>query len=430
MAKYKKQAKLGSGGFCEVWTCAREEDGEVFAMKILTDESDEAGRRFGREVRILSKLDHPRVVSVIAKRLDEPPLWYVMPLYKHSLRELMEDLVGNEKRTLTVYSAILDGVKYAHGQGVIHRDLKPENVLLNSDEDIVISDFGLGRAMDAETSRKTYTGEWLGTFAYMAPEQLQDAKQADARSDIFSLGRILYELYAGSIAGAVQDLSPLPVGVANIVERCTKNGPDQRFQSVEDLEHAFLLLTARRKKASAPEELQQLLGELIAQGHATTKQIQKASRLIAECQDDKMLLHEFAVDLPEAVFSSLEEANPDIAKLLVRVFAEVAAAQGWPFDYTDNIGAACEKFHRATKDPEIKACIAAVALEVGVSHNRFYVMDVAARLIAGTREEENARVLAHALRPVSKYLSAIEDRLDRRRLHPLIRDVFDLSEGE
>ena len=430
MAKYENQAKLGSGGFCEVWACIREEDGESFAKKVLKGKSEEGIKRFRREVRILSKLDHPRIIKVLAKRLEEPPLWYVMPLYGRSLRDVLPDLVGNVKRISKVFAAVLEGIKYAHGQGVIHRDLKPENVLLNSDEDVAISDFGLGRAVDADTSRKTYTGEWLGTYAYMPPEQLLDAKRADERSDIFSLGRILYELYSGAIPGAVQDLGSIPAGAASIVERCTKNNPDERFQNVEELQRAFELLVSRQKTISAPEDLQELLGEVITQGHATSKQADKMVRLLAECQDDTMVMHEFAVSLPEAAFSALGEANTPVAKLLVTRFAEVSVSQGWPFAYTDKIGAACARLHKVADNPAIKARLVAVALEVGVSHNRFYVMDLAAQLIAGTQEEKDAKALAHALQPLKKYLLDLGDRLQVRKLHPLIRDVYHQAEAE
>jgi len=430
MARFKNIKKLGSGGFCEVWECVREDDGEHLAKKVLLDESEEAIKRFQREVRILSKLDHPRIVKVVAKHLQEPPFWYAMPVYQHSLRSTLNEVVGKQERIAKIYSMVLEGMQYAHGEGIIHRDLKPENILFNNDRDLVISDFGLGRALDAETSRKTYTGEWLGTFAYMAPEQLQDAKRADVRSDIFSLGRILYELYTGSIPGAVQDLTTLPIGIASIVDLCTKNDPNQRLQSVKELHRSFKLVVGKERKATAPEELQKLLEEVRAQGHANPEQVKRMIKLIADCEEEAELLHEFAAGLPEAAFGSLTGANPTVAKMLVNQFATVAVSQGWPFEYTDTIGAACERIYRASKDPQIKARVAAVALEVGVSHNRYYVMDVAARLIAITRDDGEARVLAHALLPIKKYLAAITDRLNVSKLNPHIREVFELAEGE
>lgn len=167
--------KLGSGGFAEVWRVSRRTDNDLFAKKILIDESTEAIKRFHREVRIFSKLDHPRIVKVLDIHLDNKPYWYVMPLYKYSLFDRLSEVIGDKSAIFTIYTAIIEGMEYAHNQGVIHRDLKPENILMNDFTDIAVSDFGLGRALDAKTSRKTQTGDAFGTFFYMAPEQMIDA---------------------------------------------------------------------------------------------------------------------------------------------------------------------------------------------------------------------------------------------------------------
>src|SRR6266567_8019791 len=181
--------KVGSGGFGLVLRCVREDDGEVFAKKVLLLVDEDSIKRFRREVRILSKLSHPRIIRIVAAHVEVSPYWFVMPLCEHSLRELMPTLAGDRKRIAPLFVGILEGMQYAHEQGVIHRDLKPENVLLNDDASIVISDFGLGRALDALTSRATGSGAWIGTPGYMAPEQIKNAANADARSDVFSLGR-------------------------------------------------------------------------------------------------------------------------------------------------------------------------------------------------------------------------------------------------
>ena len=101
MAKYVNDSKLGSGGFGEVYHCIRDTDGEAFAKKILIDESDDSVRRFQREVQILSKLEHPRIVSVTAKHLSKSPFWYTMPLYEHSLRVFVMP-VPSPRRVVTM----------------------------------------------------------------------------------------------------------------------------------------------------------------------------------------------------------------------------------------------------------------------------------------------------------------------------------------
>ena len=171
--------------------------------------SDEEKERFAREVRILSSLDHPNVVKVLAKQLSTEPFYYVMPLYRHSLASEIPAMAADESRINTIMSGVLDGVEYAHLQGILHRDIKADNVLMNSDTDLVISDFGLGRIIDSASTRQTISGFGMGTMRYMAPEQFSDAKYADHRSDVFSLGRMIYELYTGPLTGIHQDVTSL-----------------------------------------------------------------------------------------------------------------------------------------------------------------------------------------------------------------------------
>src|ERR1035437_4115221 len=134
MATWTKKTKIGDGGFGVVYSCNRDGDSVLYALKELQAGSPpEAVERFITEVRILSSLDHPTIVKVHGKRLNSAPQFYVMPLYNRSLDGDLATLAGNETRIQPIFSAILNGVEYAHAQGVIHRDLKPLNVLMNSD---------------------------------------------------------------------------------------------------------------------------------------------------------------------------------------------------------------------------------------------------------------------------------------------------------
>jgi len=428
VAEFADAGKIGSGGFGLVLKCTRSDDGALFAKKVLLSEDPESVKRFQREVRILSKLSHARIIRIEATHLDASPYWYVMPLYRNSLRGLIPQLAGDRKRIAMIFGAILEGMQYAHEQGVIHRDLKPENILLNDDENLVVSDFGLGRAVGALTSRATGSGAWVGTAGYMAPEQASDAAHADVRSDVFALGRILYELLTGEPPGAIQDLNKLPTGLAAVVQRCTKTDPCKRFQTVGELQAAFTLVAVSRRKPTAEEELQALLGQLLAQQFATDERLERMGELIGQCQEDGMLLHDFAVRLPQAAFASLHRTHPEIARVLIDQFARVSISQGWPFAYTDQIGSACARFYDAVADPEIKAQLAATALEVGASHNRYYVMDVAAGLVASASDEQAALAMAHALQPLKGRIGAIRDRVKITRLHPAIRELFDEAE--
>jgi eukaryotic-like serine/threonine-protein kinase len=106
---------------------------------------------------------------------------------------------------------------------------------MNSDDDVVVSDFGLGRFLKAVSTRKTPTGGRMGTEPYAAPEQWTDAKSADERADIFSLGRILYELHTAPLVSARQNTSKIDPAIALVIERCTAEEPKERFQTVTEL---------------------------------------------------------------------------------------------------------------------------------------------------------------------------------------------------
>jgi serine/threonine protein kinase len=166
MPRYRKIGIIGSGGFGEVHKVVRIEDDQEFAMKVLTDPAllDPSDvQRFKREVRLLRTLNHPRIVKIIDSHVAKEPYWFVMPLFRASLRNHLLTIKGDEARVRDIVMQLRDAMEYAHGNGVIHRDLKPENILCDDNGDIVVSDFGLGRRLDSPSTRKTYTGQFLGT---------------------------------------------------------------------------------------------------------------------------------------------------------------------------------------------------------------------------------------------------------------------------
>jgi hypothetical protein len=230
--------KIESGGYGQVCQCRRDADGQIVAKKTLSDSfSPESRKRFAREVRILETTTHPNIVRVLDKDLDSTPLWYAMPFYRSSLLHEVElgGIVGNLARIALIFPRVLAGVQYLHNHGILHRDLKPGNVLLNDDNDVVLSDLGHGRIIDSRSARLTSTGKRdFGTFLYMSPEQIHDGKAADERSDIYSLGRLLYELLTGEI-DTRQNTKGIPEPFAALVERCTERAPADRPQSCEAL---------------------------------------------------------------------------------------------------------------------------------------------------------------------------------------------------
>lgn len=420
-AVFRKLKELGSGGFGVVWLVERSTDGARLAMKELTDAGGAAVTRFRKEVRCLGALDHPNIVRVLYDDVTADPPYYVMPLYDRSLYRELGSIVGDHRRITDVFRCVLDAVRYAHSNGVIHRDLKPENVLLNSDADVVVSDFGLGRVLDAKSTRLTRTGERLGTPLYAAPEQGIDFKRSDERSDVFSLGRMLYELYTGELTTAVQDLSSVPVPIAGIIERATALDPEKRYPSVgrmiEDFESAVDELLADVEVSALEATVENL-----RRGNGPPReQIAKLAKLLGPYADDRERIHEVFMTLPPAALTGLVDHSRSLARRFARIFCENLQSRAWGFDYTDEIADVCEAFFNATDDEEIRGDLVVAVLVVGVDHNRWEVMRKFARLLQSVTRDSEATLFAAKLRPHAEHLASAEGYLDRQRLHRVLR---------
>jgi Serine/threonine protein kinase len=213
---YRIEHELGHGGMATVYLCTDVRDGSRVAVKVLRPElgSVVTRERFFREIAFASELDHPRIPRVIESGLAGKTPYYAMKFIDgESLRDKM-----NRERRLSVddvarlAAAIAEPIGYAHRRNIIHRDIKPENVLLSGDK-VYVLDLGVARAiLDAGGERLTRTGITVGTPAYMSPEQVRGEKDVDFRSDIYSLGCVVYEMLAGISAIYRRDAAGSDVG--------------------------------------------------------------------------------------------------------------------------------------------------------------------------------------------------------------------------
>ena len=200
--RYEIERQIGQGAFATVYLARDLKHERKVAIKVLNaDPSSETGEiRFIREIRLVARLQHPNILPLHDSGHVENQLYYVMPyVMGETLRIRMhrERQMGVEASCAIAREAA-DALAYAHSQGIVHRDIKPENILLSGGHSIV-ADFGIARAIDVSGVKQlTMTGMGgPGTPAYMSPEQLLGDRAVDARSDIYSLGCVLYEMLAG-----------------------------------------------------------------------------------------------------------------------------------------------------------------------------------------------------------------------------------------
>jgi serine/threonine-protein kinase len=200
-AHYQLVHSLGRGAAATVYLARDLRHGRHVALKIIRPElaATVAGGRFLREMHLAARLQHPHIIPMLESGEAQGQLWYAMPYIRgESLRQLLE-----RERALPVDVAVelarqvALALDYAHREAVIHRDLKPENILL-SDGQALIVDFGLAKALEAG-ERLTANGVAVGTAAYISPEQASSG-EVDGRSDLYSLGCLLYEMLSGQPA--------------------------------------------------------------------------------------------------------------------------------------------------------------------------------------------------------------------------------------
>jgi len=351
-----------------------------------------------------------------------------MPLYGGSLYDELSDIVEDHDRIRAIYSSVLDAIEYAHNQGVIHRDLKPQNILLNSDEDVVVSDFGLGREFDAESTRQTLTGYGLGTPLYIAPEQINNAKNADERSDIFSLGRILHELYTGNIFVSSFDTSVLPPEIAVLVRRCTNLDPVKRFQSVTDLKTAWNSIFREAASGKTRKGIEKILKKLATDTEANSKDAKKLLVGLLHNLKDEDFIQDVLMSVNPIIFSLIEEHDIDGFRQIINAFVEHMTSQSWPFSFTDKIGNCCKEIYYSVNDPEVRAKLIYCTAEVGVYHNRWNVMRIAGNLLCSIKETAQAIAISELLQGEDRIVRGITDYINLSKLHSLLIPLFESDE--
>jgi hypothetical protein len=260
--RYVVERELGHGGMATVYLCTDQRTGANVAVKVLRQELGSAVviERFLREIAFASELDHPRIPKVLDSGVIGELPYYVMTYIEgESLRSRLE----REKQlplseAIRITCDVIDPTAYAHKQGIVHRDIKPDNILIGPGG-VYVMDFGIARAIvESGIDRLTSTGIGVGTPAYMSPEQALGDRNLDARSDIYSLGCVLYEMIAGMppfvgptaqviisrrFAAAPPPIAELRQGVPESVEvaisRALARAPADRWATVSEFGDAL-----------------------------------------------------------------------------------------------------------------------------------------------------------------------------------------------
>ena len=255
--RYSIESLVGVGGMANVYRGTDLKTGNQIAVKVLKDEfldNEELVRRFKNESKAISILSHPNIVKVYDVSVTDKLQYIVMEYVDGiTLKEYLKQRGGTLtwKETVHFATQILSALQHAHSKGIIHRDVKPQNIMLLADGSIKMMDFGIARFSRAQS--QTVSDKAIGSVHYISPEQAK-GERTDARTDIYSVGVMLYEMLSGrlpfdgdgAVSIAIMQISekpkPLaeiapqtPAGLRQITEKAMEKDPDKRYQSAQEM---------------------------------------------------------------------------------------------------------------------------------------------------------------------------------------------------
>lgn len=277
IGKYKILKKIGEGGMATVYKGLQVSLNRPVAIKVLSKKvsgNSEIVDRFNRESLIIAHLTHSNIIHVIDRGITAKGMpYFIMDFVERTdLAKIIEEGSYNINQKLNVIIQVCKALSYAHKNGVIHRDIKPANILIDSEENVLVADFGIAQFYDKETGDEQLTREGvaLGTLAYMSPEQKTSFRTITASSDLYSLGVMMYELFTNSKPlgrfKSPSEVNPeIPEPLSELILKCLEPEPSDRFSSADEIKDQLL--------------------ELLQGAHIRDTQKREAVRSIAKMED-------------------------------------------------------------------------------------------------------------------------------------------------
>jgi serine/threonine protein kinase/tetratricopeptide (TPR) repeat protein len=427
--RYEIEREIGQGAFATVYLARDSRHERRVALKVLNaDPSSEAGElRFIREIRLLARLQHPNILPLHDSGHVEALLYYLMPYVSG---ETLRIRMSRERQlpidvAVRISNEVADALAYAHGQGIIHRDIKPENILISGGH-AVVADFGIARAIDVGgVQQLTRTGMGgPGTPAYMSPEQLMGDHELDGRSDIYSLGSVLYEMLVGKPPFAGKEgfvkrfteapprpstlRKDLPPWLDDVVAKTLERNPADRYATAEDLVRA---LSAQTMSERAPA---------VTSGHTqtTSSPIRSDSSQYHTPLGATTAVREKPVGTMSAV---REVEQPSIGVL---AFANMSADPDNEY-FSDGITE--EILNALTRIPSLK--VASRTSSFALKGQALDISEIGRRLNVKTVLEGSVRRAGSRVRITAQLINAVDgyhiwsERYDRE-----VQDVFEIQE--
>src|SRR6266853_1517124 len=423
--RFRIEGEVGKGGMGIVLKATDLEAQTTVAVKYCHLNEPEALRRFAREVRVMATIKHQHVVPILFDGSNHNPPFFVMPYAPTTLRSKLPELSADENKAIAAFLELCSGALAVHNAGAIHRDINPNNALI-IDDHVVLSDLGLAKLSERDTSVLTQTITIVGTQLYLAPEQRLPAgsRDADVRTDIYQLGKNLYQLLTG-LDPLLTDLGKVSPGLAHIIRKATQEHPDHRYQSIGQLIDAITSYQKAKDPSANPhgafDALMSRVKEQLKQNQYQEEEVKQLLNilLLETIRGDASQFLDLFDRIPTAILSVLPEAFADLAAMVLREYVSAldATVGQRAFEYAETVARKMETvFDSASSSPEIKTLAIEATLVAAVQLNRFAAMDSFDSMLMKTLADPDAYSAAEMLSRRADEYKRLADRVPENKL--------------
>lgn len=445
-SKYRVIGHLGGGSYGQVQLALDVHDKEVaikffepnpsvqaaIAAGLITEE--ELKKRFATEAKYQATIDHPNVIKVLDSDLTIDPPYFVMERAVESLaKDLAFDHSLNGKPERALFD-VLAGLEAIHNQGIYHRDLKPQNVLRvarGEEEKYAISDFGLMKAAASDSTTLTGTGVQGGTERYAAPELMGNFKRATARSDIFSFGVFLLDIYVGNVHRIPYTEVHFAGAIGHVASKCTKKLAARRYGSVAEVRSALFEALQIDTPTFSSSKDEAALHHLRSEEVLDETQWDQVFLALEDAEPIGRSMAALLLAFTRDHLIQLQTDAPDLLEAFASYYTEYADRGKGGFDFSycdviaDKLGWLFELGDIGTKAKTIISL-----LILGASHNRWSVENKFMQLAGPTLDNSVAERIVTEVNVrgllLTKYINHVETSIgtNRANLHPTIRALW------
>lgn len=428
--KYRVVREIGAGGMGVVLSVVPVAGGGEIALKYCGEPEDANRRRFSREVRAMSAITHPNVMPVLDSNIGADPPYYTMPLAANTVADMLPALATDEPKVLSLFAAALDGVHAIHAAGQTHRDLKPMNLLVLADGRLVVSDLGLVKLDPRDTTVLTQTAAFVGTRAYCAPEQmiLGGSRAADGRTDVYQLGKTLYEMLTGD-SPALIDEDKVSKGLFHIIVRATESDPKRRYQSVAQLRDAVQMYELANNPGANPlaafdTQLEQI-DRLLKKNQYNPEMLATTCALVLQLRSDNTVYLNAFERIPKAVLPILAKHISQSFLPALEAYANAvdAEARTKSYEYAEVVATRMKLVFQSATEPKMKSVALRALLSAAAQLNRFAAMAVFDDLLLSVSDPADAIEIAQMLKANIVHYRMLAPRTPGVRLPAPIRAV-------